>query len=156
MCFDARAVDTQVLIVCIRIQFLKNAQKGSVVTPLAESAVNGLMWPKPCGDIRPGRAASGQPEHGIEHHPVILWWSAGLGPRNQIFDSVPLGIGQLVSPCCHKITPMLFLLFYCIFGFCAIYIWGLSFQIRPKSISMVEIFFSFNFFSFSSSMGWVT
>ena len=27
---------------------------------------------------------------------------------------------------------MLFLLFYCIFGFCAIYIWGLSFQIGPN------------------------
>jgi len=66
-------------------------------------------------DICPGRAASGQPEHGIEHHPVILWWSAGLGSRNQIFDSVPLDIGQLVSPCCHKITSMLFLLFYCHF-----------------------------------------
>ena len=122
MRFDARAVDTQVLIVCIRIQFLKNAQKGSVVTPLAESAVNGLMWPKPHRDIRPGRTASGQPEHGIEHHPVILWWSAGLSSWNQIFDPVPLGIGQLVSPCCHKITSMFFLLFYCILGFCAIYI----------------------------------
>ena len=108
MRLDARAVDTQVLIVCIRIQFLKNAQKGSVITPLAEPAVNGLMWPKPCRDIRPGRAASGQPEHGIEHHPVILWWSAGLGSRNQIFDPVPLGIAQLVSPCCHKITSMFF------------------------------------------------
>lgn len=108
MCFDARAVDTQVLIVCIRIQFLKNAQKGSVVTPLAESAVNGLMWPKPCGDIRPGRAASGQPEHCVEHHPVILWRPAGLSPRNQIFDPVPLSIGQLIPSCCHKITPMRF------------------------------------------------
>ena len=108
MCFDARAVDTQVLIVCIRVQFLKNAQKGSVVTPLAESAVNGLMWPKPCGDIRPGRAASGQPEHCVEHHPVILWWPASLSSWNQIFDPVPLSIGQLIPSCRHKITPMRF------------------------------------------------
>jgi hypothetical protein len=66
------------------------------------------MRPESCRDIRPGRAASGQPEHGIEHHPVILWWSAGLGLRNQIFDPVPLSIGQLIPPCCHKITPMRF------------------------------------------------
>ena len=84
--------------------------------------VNGLMWPKPRRDIRPGCTASGQPKHSIEHHPIILWWPAGLSSWNQIFDPVPLGIGQLVSLCCHKITPMLFLLFYCIFGFCAIYI----------------------------------
>ena len=137
MCFDARAVNAQVLVVCIRIQFLKNVQNGSVVTPLAESAVNGLMWPKPRRDIRLGCTASGQPKHSIEHHPIILWWPAGLSSWNQIFDPVPLGIGQLVSPCCHKITPMLFLLFYCSFGFCAIYMWDLSFQIHPRSASMV-------------------
>ena len=100
MCFDARAVNAQVLVICIRIQFLKNVQNGSVVTPLAESAVNGLMWPKPRRDIRPGCTASGQPKHSIEHHLIILWWPAGLSSWNQIFDPVPLGIGQLVSPCC--------------------------------------------------------
>ena len=45
-----------------------------------------------------------------------------LQQRAQIDAAYKWDIGQLVSPCCHKITSMLFLLFYCIFGFCAIYI----------------------------------
>jgi len=56
--FDRSAVYAKVFIISIRIQILKNAQKRTVVTPLAEAAVYTLMGAVTLGNICPGRTAS--------------------------------------------------------------------------------------------------
>lgn len=121
MCLDRSAVNAQVIIVCICIQFLKNTKKGSIITPLAKTAVNG------CGPNRAGISAQAVPLLASQNMALGIirssfGGSASFCSRDQILAPVPLGIGQFVSSRCHRIASMPFLLFYCFSGFCAIYI----------------------------------
>ena len=131
---DRGAIKAEVFVVSIRIQSLKNAQKGTVIAPLTEAAVHTLVGAITFGNVRPGRTASCQPKHGIQHQTVILRWSACFGAGDHILDPFPLCIAEFISSCCDTNTPMLFLLFYRILASCATFLRSISFQIRPKFV----------------------
>lgn len=108
MRLDGVAVDAEVFVVGIGVQSLENGKKRSVITPLAEAAVNSLVETVPLRNICPGCSAVGKPQHGIKHEPVILWRSACLSMGDHILDLIPLAIADRIAPCRHIIAPVLF------------------------------------------------
>ena len=114
---DAGAVDTEIFKISICAQSRENGEKCPIITPFAEAAVNSLVRAVPFGKVCPGCATAGKPQHGIEHKPVVLRWSACLRPGDHILDPIPLAVPEFISPCCHTIA-------LCFF-FYSIAFWGL-------------------------------
>ena len=132
MHFDGSGVNTDILCICIQIQFSEYLFKDSVFLPLAESSIYALPASIAFRQLAPLTSGSQYPQHAIQHHAVIFSRSSFLTASLRwqiVFDSVPLACCYFISFCHASI-----ILFFVI---CAIFI----FQTRPNQSIGISCFF---------------